>query len=233
MNAGKVTGLAAVPHSGTWYRAVNSRFISTAVSTAHSKTIASQFSPASPANPGFEILYLAENHLLAMFEAQALFGSPLTPGGVVPHPTASLVTLAIQVQLSLIVDLSVPAQATLVDTNAQELTGDWRGYQQRGSATSVAGPTGKAPTQELGDQLFALCPTIQGFLSLSAASLLQDLGYLYTTSLDRSRLRPLQHHRPVRPIPANSDSLDTRQPCGIGHFDDNARGQIPQKRISI
>ena len=35
-------------------------------------------------------------------------------------------------------------------------------------ATSVAGPTGKAPTQELGQQLFALCPTIQGFLTLSA-----------------------------------------------------------------
>jgi RES domain-containing protein len=168
VNAGKVTGLTAVPHSGTWYRAVNPRFTSTAISTTHSKTIASRFSPASSANPGFEILYLAENHLVAMFEAQALFGSPLTPGGVVPHPTASLVTLAIQVQLSLVVDLSDPAQATLVDTNAQELTGDWRGYQQRGSATSVAGPTGKAPTQELGEQLFALCPTIQGFLTLSA-----------------------------------------------------------------
>lgn len=66
------------------------------------------------------------------------------------------------------VDLSDPAQAALVDTNAHELTGDWRGYRQRGLATSVKGPTGKAPTQEFGEQLFALCPDVQGFLTLSA-----------------------------------------------------------------
>ncbi len=83
-----------------------------------------------------------------MFEAQALFGSPLSPGGIVPHPTASFVTLAIQVQLAVVVDMTNPAEAMAVDTNAQELTGDWRGYQQRGAATSVTSPTGKAPTQE-------------------------------------------------------------------------------------
>ena len=76
MNAGVASRLAQIPHSGTWYRAVSPRFLSTAISTTHSKTIASRFSPASPTNPGFEILYLAENHLVAMFEAQALFGSP-------------------------------------------------------------------------------------------------------------------------------------------------------------
>lgn len=168
MNAGSVPRLARIPHSGTWYRAVAPRFLSTAISTTHSKTIASRFSPASPGNPGFEILYLAENHLVAMFEAQALFGSPLTPGGVVPHPTASLVSLAIQVQLTSVVDISDPSQATLVDTNAQELTGDWRGYQQRGPGTSVTGPTGRAPTQEFGAHLFARCPDVQGFLTLSA-----------------------------------------------------------------
>ena len=168
MNAGNATRLAHIPHSGTWYRAVTPQFISTAISTTHSKTIASRFSPASPANPGFEILYLAENHLVAMFEAQALFGSPLTPGGVVSHPAASLVTLAIQAQLTAVVDLGDPAQSTLVDTNAQELTGDWRGYRQRGPGTSITGPTGKAPTQEFGEQLFALCPHVQGFLTLSA-----------------------------------------------------------------
>jgi RES domain-containing protein len=166
--AGNASRLARVPHTGTWYRAVAPRFISSAISTAHTKTIASRFSPASSANPGFEILYLAENHLVAMFEAQALFGSPLTPGGVVPHPTASLVTLAIRTQLTAVVDLSDATQATVVGTNAQELTGDWRGYQQRGPGTSVSAPTGKAPTQELGEQLFALCPDVQGFLTLSA-----------------------------------------------------------------
>ena len=103
-----------------------------------------------------------------MFEVQALFGSPLIPGGLVAHPTASLVTLAIQVQLTAIVDLSDPAEAGVVDTNAQELTGDWRGYQQRSSATSVTGPTGTAPTQDFGEYLFANCPDVQGILTLSA-----------------------------------------------------------------
>jgi RES domain-containing protein len=117
VKAGKVSGLAAVPHTGTWYRAVNPRFTSSAISTTHSKTITSRFSPASPANP-FRDLYLAENHLVAMFEAQALFGSPLTPGGVAPHPTASLVTLAIQVQLSFVVDLTKPRRLTQTRKNS-------------------------------------------------------------------------------------------------------------------
>jgi len=168
VNTASVSRLARMSHSGTWYRSVAPRFITAAISTTHSKTIPSRFSPASPAKPGFEILYLAENHLVAMFEAQALFGSPLTPGGLVPHPTASLMTLAIQAQLTAVVDLSNPTQATLVDSNAQELTGDWRGYQQRGPATSVTGPTGKAPTQEFGEQLFTHCHDVQGFLTLSA-----------------------------------------------------------------
>ena len=184
MNAANATRLSRVPHSGTWYRAVAPRFVSTAIVTTHSKTISSRYSPASRASPGFEVLYLAENHLVAMFEAQALFGSPLNPGGVVAHPTASLLTLAIQVQLTAVVDVSNPTQAALLDTNAQELTGDWRGYQQRSPATSVSGPTGKAPTQDFGEQLFAVCPDVQGLLTLSAR-----LPYYRVLAVFPSRLR--------------------------------------------
>jgi hypothetical protein len=160
--------LAPAGHDGTWYRSVDPRFVSTAIATGHTRTIASRYSAASAADPGFEILYLAENHLVARFEAQALFGSPLIPGGVVAHPAASVVTLAIQVRLTTIVDLADPSQCAIVNTNAQELTGDWRGYRQRGPATSVSGPTGRAPTQEFGEQLFAGRPDVQGFQSLSA-----------------------------------------------------------------
>jgi RES domain-containing protein len=168
VNAANATRLSRVPHAGTWYRTVAPRFASTAIVTTHSRTISSRYSPATRATPGFEVLYLAENHLVAMFEAQALFGSPLIPGGVVANPTASLVNLAIHVQLSAVVDVSNPTQAALLDTNAQELTGDWLGYQQRSPATSVPGPIGKAPTQDFGEQLFALCPDVQGLLTLSA-----------------------------------------------------------------
>jgi len=185
VNAGKAAGLAVVPHNNTWFRAVSPRFTSTAISTVQSKTIASRFSAASAAKPGFEVLYLAENHLVAMFEVQALFGSPLTPGGVVSNPSSSFVTLAIQTSLTAVVDLSDPIQAAVVDTNAQELTGDWRGYQLRGSATSVSGPTGKAPTQEFGEQLFSRRPDVQGFITLSAR-----LPYYKVLGVFTQRLRP-------------------------------------------
>jgi len=78
--------------------------------------------------PGFKILYLAENPMVAMFEARVLFGSPSTPGGVVPHAARPMVVLPVTVNLDAVVNLTDDHQATLVSTNAQELTGDWRSY---------------------------------------------------------------------------------------------------------
>jgi RES domain-containing protein len=86
---------------GTWYRAFDRTFPGTALSTAHTPTTPSRFSPGRLTAPAFEVLYLAENPMVAMFEARALFGSPSTSGGVVPHPTRPLVTLPIVVALTL------------------------------------------------------------------------------------------------------------------------------------
>lgn len=168
MRAANAPSLVRVPHTGTWYRAVKPEFLSTAIATAHTNRATSRYSPATLSTPGFEILYLAENHLVAMFEAEAMFGSPLEPGGVVAHPTVSLVTIPIRVRLGGVVNVSDPSQAALIGTNAQELTGDWRSYKHRSSVTSVTGPTGKAPTQELGEALFGLCSDVQGFITISA-----------------------------------------------------------------
>ena len=156
------------PVSGTWYRAVAPRFLSNPISTSHSKTVASRFSAASPAHSGFEILYLAEKPQVALFEVGALYGSPLS--GVVVNPQALFRIVAIQVHLSGMVDVSKPAEAAKVYSNAQELTGDWRCYRERGRlpGASVKVPTGKAPTQKFGEQLYALCPNVQGFVTLSA-----------------------------------------------------------------
>ena len=120
---------------------------------------------ARPAAPAFEVLYLAENPMVALFEARALFGSPLTPGGVVPHPSRPLVTLPILVSLSSVSDLTDPAEAAAIGTNAQELTGDWRSYGTR--VGPPAPHTGVPPTQNLGSALFAL-GSLQGFVSFSA-----------------------------------------------------------------
>ena len=152
------------PIVATWYRAVDPAFLATAISTKHTPTITTRFSPGTKINPAFEILYLAENPLVAMFEAQALFGSPTKPGGVVPNPARGLVMMNISVQVSDTADLTHPGEAMVVSTNAQELTGDWLNFTNRSGGAPHAG---KAPTQEFGEKLFGL-GTFKGFVSFSA-----------------------------------------------------------------
>jgi hypothetical protein len=75
--------------------------------------------------------------------------------------------LNVDIQLRAIEDLTQESQQQLLATTAQELTGDLRGCQQRGPATSVRGLVGVAPTQALGAALFAV-PDLEGFRTLSA-----------------------------------------------------------------
>ncbi|HMF79254.1 MAG TPA: hypothetical protein VK604_26580 [Bryobacteraceae bacterium] len=111
---------------------------------------------------------MLENPMVAMFEARALFGSPSTPGGVVPHPNRPLVTLPVMVSLIAVADLTDPAEAAKIDTNAQELTGDWRSYATRIPPAVPPTPhSGAPPTHDLGSMLFALGKH-QGFISFSA-----------------------------------------------------------------
>ena len=106
--------------------------------------------------------------MVAMFEARALFGSPSTPGGVVPHPTRPLVTLPIMVGLASAADLTDPAEAATVGTNAQELTGDWRSYITRIPPPVPPSPhSGLPPTQSLGVALHGLGKH-QGLITFSA-----------------------------------------------------------------
>jgi hypothetical protein len=71
------------------------------------------------------------------------------------------------VLLNRVCDLTDVTQAQLpLQTTAQELTGDWEGYQVRGPLTPVRGPTGVAPTQHLGEALFRT--GMEGFRSISA-----------------------------------------------------------------
>jgi RES domain-containing protein len=147
----------------SWHRAVAPHYMATALSAVHTPTITSRFSPGSPTSPAFQILYLAENPMVALFEARALFGSPAAPGGVVAHPARALATLPISVSVSDIADLTEAAQATILSTNAQELTGDWVAFRSR---PGVSPHSGTAPTQELGQALFNL--GYKGFVSFSA-----------------------------------------------------------------
>ena len=72
------------------------------------------------------------------------------------------------VVLQRIADLTVVSQQDLIETTAQELTVDWRGYRHRNEPlASIQEPIGTAPTQDLGEALFAV-PGIEGFRTLSA-----------------------------------------------------------------
>jgi hypothetical protein len=138
--------------------------LDTLISTKHTPSITSRFSPGTWANPAFEILYLAENPMVALFEAEVLYGSPTKPGGVVPNPSRGDLTMNISVKVSDIVNLTDASEARLLTTNAQELTGDWLSFSNRSGGAPHAG---KAPTQELGEELYRL-GLFKGFVSFSA-----------------------------------------------------------------
>ena len=168
MNLSAVASLPLKAETGTWYRAVDPRFLPTALQTTHTTAIFSRYSPGPSGQPPFEILYLAENHLVAMFEVGALFGNPTQPGGVVPKPAGTWAIASVQVQLAAVADLTQALAQQALRASAQELTGDWAGYQSRSRGTSVSQPIGLAPTQRLGEALKQDARGIEGFVSLSA-----------------------------------------------------------------
>jgi hypothetical protein len=152
------------PLTGTWYRAVRTAYLSTLLQTSYSRQMRSRFSPATAEQPGFEVLYLAEDPQVTLFEARSLLGSPAL---FAPNPNLSVAVVPLQVRLHRVVDLTDPNEQELLATNAQELTGDWEGYHQRGPEGSVRWPVGRAPTHELGLALFAI-PMLEGVVTYSA-----------------------------------------------------------------
>ena len=142
------------PINATWYRAIATKYWKTALQTKHTALINTRFNPGKAANIPFEILYLAENQVVALYEVGAIFGHPVQP---VANPHQSkMVTIDVIVRLQSVVDLSDPVQQELLDISAQELTGNWDTY-----------PPGEAPTQQLGAALFAT-ENIEGFITISA-----------------------------------------------------------------
>jgi len=119
-------------------------------------------------DPAFEILYLAEDARLALFEVQALLGSAYPGGPLVPNPAGVAWTLVdVQVNLQAIVNFTRLKARNLIQTSVQELTGDWRAYSLR-NPTKLGGTHGSdVPTQMLGRRLERI-RGLEGFLSYSA-----------------------------------------------------------------
>ncbi len=89
MNLANCKLLSVQPESRVWHRAIRLQHLPTALQTAQTKLFPSRFNAGVSAHPQFEILYLAENQMVALFEARALLGSPTT-SGVVPPPRQTL-----------------------------------------------------------------------------------------------------------------------------------------------
>jgi len=160
------------PTKTDWYRAVRPRFVKkpSALATRHTKTIPGRYNDGTLAKPGFSVLYLAENHIVALFEVEALVGSPVVVSSIYPHPGgATWTVLKVNVSLQKVADLTKLHQQSIFGANAQELTGDWRAYGYRSPGTTSVGlPSGfPAPTQKLGAALHNV-PDLEGFETISA-----------------------------------------------------------------
>lgn len=156
------------PVSGYWYRAVPPQYWQSALATGHTVSSEGRFNSGKPDRPGFEVMYLASDHSVALFEVGALLGSPY-PGRVyVPNPLAARSIINVEVSLSRVADLTHSYNLRLLQTTVQELTGDWEGYPLRPNPDPVRPPYyTNVPTQRLGHALVRR-RGLEGFLSYSA-----------------------------------------------------------------
>jgi RES domain-containing protein len=150
MNLAGCYALSTTPENNVWYRAIQPQHWPTALQTSHTTRIPSRYSPATSTNPAFPVLYLAEDHQVALFETEALLGSPLPGRKYIPNPRQAWIILNVQVTLQAVADLTIVSEQFKLLTTAQELTGDWDCYRLRTLQSSVSQPMGLAPTQVLG-----------------------------------------------------------------------------------
>jgi hypothetical protein len=123
---------------------------------------------------GFETVYLALDRETALFEKRAQFGNPYGDpvNLLISSRIKNTTVVPVDVILDAVLDLSDVGTHSLLETNAQEITGDWNGYEWRGRGLPppmgmLAAPTGLAPTQQLARELFQN-PLIKGIISISA-----------------------------------------------------------------
>jgi hypothetical protein len=143
----------------------------TALSSAHMLLTSARFNPGSLLAPSaqFATLSFADDSDVAAREVEAVFQSLAIgiPSRVANPSRNWFLTLNVRVVLDEVFDLTDVSSAQVpLGTNAQELPGDWMGYVMRTHSHRVSGPSGVAPTQELGFELFRT--GIEGFRSISA-----------------------------------------------------------------
>ena len=98
------------PVSDTWFRAVQTRYLSNPLGFAHTPAASSRYNAG---NGQYPILYLAPDPVTALLECRALVRVPGRPG-LLPTGLAVTVTeLPVAVSLKTVIDLGDPGTRTL------------------------------------------------------------------------------------------------------------------------
>lgn len=162
MNLDRVAGLARTQlQRSTWYRAtLGAR---KPFEFDHTSRTTTRFSSA---NAQYFLLYLAADPITALLEVEAVVATHNPPQTHYIRPNAYTVW-PISVALGNVVDFGDPHCRSVVETSAQELTGDWRTeLPVAGGPPAVRSIVSEAPTQQLGAALDNL--DSEGFLAPSA-----------------------------------------------------------------
>ena len=163
----KINALPFQSVTGVWYRGIRTEHLASPLQYSHSTTSPSRFIDASASRPTYPILYFTEIHDVALKEVSAVL-SPVASGISIPNPAHSWTIINVSIALASVLDLTDEKVQKVLQTNFQELTGDWWGYRLRtGIGSSIKSSSQSAPTQKLGAALYDI-PGLVGFMTVSA-----------------------------------------------------------------
>lgn len=186
MNPDRTAKLAAIPLArSTWYRATPGP--RAPLEFSHTTKAATRFGSALCQ---YFMLYFAADPATALLEVEAVVATHNPPQTHNIQPSAYTVW-PVSVALNNVVDFGDPGCRSVVETSAQELTGDWRTrHPVAGSPPAVRSRASEAPTQLLGAAL-ERSPSVEGFLTPSAkAPAISNLViFPHRVDIDASRLR--------------------------------------------
>lgn len=135
-----VESLPVLSTSGFAFRAVHVRHLNTCLSSIGSLQFGGRYNAPS----AFEALYLATHPVTSLLEVEALFKSATELKCFLKPPQ---LLLSIEYKLSAIIDVANLDNQNTLNTNLQELTGNWRLMNALGQL---------APTQLLGEAAYNL-----------------------------------------------------------------------------
>jgi len=167
VNLSAVNRLTLTPLTGRWFRAIPPSYWPRVGNTRYTRRVYGRFSPGKDGVPPFETLSFGESAEVTSLECSLVFFDRRSNLSY-PNPDAGThLVLASDVVLQQTADLTTADSLATLETNVQELTGDWAIYNGLRHRPHLASLARVAPTQELGQRLFGV-PGLEGFKVFSA-----------------------------------------------------------------